>query len=346
MALTIMVVYSARKASLSDTKTPVVEPDIETTRLFNKGDHLIVRGSYGLYTHHGLYVGDDMVVHYSGFADATQPASGPVEKVSLDEFSQGRAIKIREYPDAERIYSRDAACERVESRIGENLYSLLGNNCEHFVMWAITGRHLSPQVRKVSTLSAGTTTLLSGLAGRVAMNAVKRTGLVHTRAVSAMVTVGSTSAAGAVSLMNGTVFRDGEYLTLDERLARERGRRASVLGGTLGTFASLGAVGALGSTFGLSSAGITSGLAAIGGVVGGGVGMGSMLVVAAPAATASVAGFGAYRLVRWLRKDQLEAQTRLEEHEAQLKRFLVDQLPSDFITPDLPPLQQQLTDKS
>lgn len=286
-----------------------------------------------MYTHHGLYVGDGQVVHYSGFADAANPAAGPVEKIDLEGFAQGRAIMVREYDSAERIYARDATCRRAESRIGEDLYSLLGNNCEHFVMWAITGRHLSPQVWKVSPLSAGTTTLLSGIAGRVAMSAVKRTGLVHTRAVSTLAMVGSTTAAGAVRLMNNTMFRDGEYLTLDERLARERGRRASVVGGTVGTVASIGAIGMLGSTFGLSSAGITSGLATIGGVFGGGVGIGSMLVAAAPAATASVAGYGAYRLVRWLRQDK-----QVAIHEQQVKDFLIEQLPSDFTRPSLPEL--------
>lgn len=43
-----------------------------------KGDHL--KSSRGLYTHHGIYVGDGNVIHYSGLSDGIQ--SGPNRGIS------------------------------------------------------------------------------------------------------------------------------------------------------------------------------------------------------------------------------------------------------------------------
>ncbi len=60
---------------------------------------------------------------------------------------------------------------------------------------------------------------------------------------------------------------------------------------------SIGAVAATG-TVGLSAAGITSGLAGIGGIVGGGMAAGVVLTTAFPAFAAMIVGYGAYRIVR------------------------------------------------
>jgi hypothetical protein len=52
-----------------------------------------------------------------------------------------------------------------------------------------------------------------------------------------------------------------------------------------------------------SAASITSGLAALGGVVGGGMTAGAAILVAAPAAVAAVAGVGTWgvvKLVQWM----------------------------------------------
>jgi len=44
--------------------------------------------------------------------------------------------------------------------LGEHDYHLLVNNCEHFVLWCIEGRHDSPQVNHASTAFAVTGTTL------------------------------------------------------------------------------------------------------------------------------------------------------------------------------------------
>ena len=44
-------------------------------------------------THHGIYVGQGQVVHYRGFSGGLR--RGPLEEVSLSEFSEGHPIWIR-----------------------------------------------------------------------------------------------------------------------------------------------------------------------------------------------------------------------------------------------------------
>lgn len=44
-----------------------------------KGTHLV--SNRGLYTHHGLYIGNNKVIHYSGLADGME--SGPIEIVEF-----------------------------------------------------------------------------------------------------------------------------------------------------------------------------------------------------------------------------------------------------------------------
>ena len=109
------------------------------------GDHLVVPRL--CYTHHGLYVGDGSVIHYSGLARDT--ASGVVELIDLASFADGDEIHVRDY--AQRKYARQESVDRARSRLGENAYNVLLNNCEHFVSWCITGSHSSRQVERPMT---------------------------------------------------------------------------------------------------------------------------------------------------------------------------------------------------
>lgn len=103
------------------------------------GSHLIV--GRGLYTHHGIYVGQDQVIHYSGMASGI--SKGCVELTSLEEFSQGKTIKVKDYQKTP--FTGHQICERAKSKIGESRYNILFNNCEHFATWCVTGEHYSEQ---------------------------------------------------------------------------------------------------------------------------------------------------------------------------------------------------------
>ncbi len=106
------------------------------------GAHLITsrRG----YNHHGLYVGRGRVVHYSGLSGFWQ--CGPVEEVSLSRFANGRPVRIVDHLEAQ--YSPEEIVRRARSRLGENDYRLLTNNCEHFCNWCLSGISRSAQVER------------------------------------------------------------------------------------------------------------------------------------------------------------------------------------------------------
>jgi hypothetical protein len=96
------------------------------------------------YRHHGVYVGRGRVVHYSGLSGFWQ--CGPVEEVSLSEFVDGHPVWIVDH--LESRYSPEEVVRRARSRLGENDYRLLTNNCEHFCNWCVSGISRSAQVER------------------------------------------------------------------------------------------------------------------------------------------------------------------------------------------------------
>jgi hypothetical protein len=94
------------------------------------------------YLHHGIYVGGGQVVHYSGFAHRLR--RGPVEEVSLARFGRGGPIWVKSTRPAE--FDAREVIARARSRIGEDCYRLLTNNCEHFSEWCLHGESRSYQV--------------------------------------------------------------------------------------------------------------------------------------------------------------------------------------------------------
>jgi hypothetical protein len=100
------------------------------------------------YSHHGVYVGGGRIVHYSGLSVFWQ--CGPVEEVALARFANGRPVRIVEHPEA--CYSPEEIVRRARSRLGENDYRLLTNNCEHFCNWCLSGVSRSAQVERRLTL--------------------------------------------------------------------------------------------------------------------------------------------------------------------------------------------------
>jgi hypothetical protein len=94
------------------------------------------------FVHHGLYVGNGRVIHYAGFKGWLR--CGPVEEVSIAEFGGGRPVQVT--PRSASRYAGIAAVRRARSRLGENRYRLLFNNCEHFVEWCLSGTSRSSQV--------------------------------------------------------------------------------------------------------------------------------------------------------------------------------------------------------
>ena len=114
-----------------------------SVKSFPLGAHLVIQ-HFG-YSHHGIYIGRGRVIHYSGFAHLFK--KHPIEITSLDNFSHGKKIIVRHYEHAK--FKGRQVVRRMRSRMHENHYHLIMNNCEHLCSWAITGVESSPQVIKM-----------------------------------------------------------------------------------------------------------------------------------------------------------------------------------------------------
>ena len=101
-------------------------------------DHLQVPRRHGLFNHHGIDLGDGTVAHY---LEGREILRSPIS-----EFSQGEVVSVMDHTDASPA---GVTVRRAMSRLGEQNYNLLFNNCEHFATWCKTGRHRSVQVDSV-----------------------------------------------------------------------------------------------------------------------------------------------------------------------------------------------------
>ena len=105
------------------------------------GSHLITPRNG--YFHHGIYLGAGEVVHYSGLSGGLH--GGAVKILPIERFAAGNAVQYRD--GLKPRYSADEVVRRALSRVGENRYRVLTNNCEHFCNWCLYGRSTSNQVR-------------------------------------------------------------------------------------------------------------------------------------------------------------------------------------------------------
>ena len=137
---------------------------------FPIGAHVVARRRW--YTHHGIYVGGEQVVHYAGLSSSLR--RGLVTKISLAEFGRGQPVHVQgeEYAS----YAGIDVAARALSRLGEDAYDVLRNNCEHFCSWCLFGiarsaqvEHLlsgSPLLAIAAQLLASLVDLLSSARGR------------------------------------------------------------------------------------------------------------------------------------------------------------------------------------
>ena len=171
------------------------------------GDHLV--SSRTGYQHHGLYLGDHLVIHYQGVSAGIH--SGQIAITPLAEFSQGRGYRIQHH--RARTFNREESIDRAYSRLGEAHYSTLFNNCEHFVLWCIEGFHYSKQINQLIVTGGiahqvlrtvdrqPTLAALPGMATSTALNPSAPT--VVTAAVGALLGSSATSLAAPLAATYG-----------------------------------------------------------------------------------------------------------------------------------------------
>lgn len=132
-------VIARAKRRLSERKPKYQFADSKAFAMYCKtglkvGDHIQV--DFGCFSHHGIYVGNDLVIHYE---------KENVCHASLRRFtkSRHRSISIRQY---KKCSSVKKTIQRANRRLGEHNYHLLFNNCEHFATWCKTKQHRSKQL--------------------------------------------------------------------------------------------------------------------------------------------------------------------------------------------------------
>ena len=122
-----MVIYTLTLAgraneNLNDRATP---KEIEKIR------GAVYAGYFGGAFHVGIYIGDNRVIHYRD--------DNKVTNVTWERFRKGREVMRWDYPDVARA-PVDTIISTAKSQVGKDQdYNFFRNNCEHFVIYCISG---------------------------------------------------------------------------------------------------------------------------------------------------------------------------------------------------------------
>ncbi|XP_007942161.1 lecithin retinol acyltransferase [Orycteropus afer afer] len=136
---------------------------------FKRGDVLEVPRTH--LTHYGIYLGDNRVAHLMpDILLALTDDQGLTQKVvsnkrlilgvigkvasirvdTVEDFSYGGDILVNHLDEAlqKKALVNEEVARRAEKLLGVTSYSLLWNNCEHFVTYCRYGIRISPQADK------------------------------------------------------------------------------------------------------------------------------------------------------------------------------------------------------
>lgn len=116
------------------------------------GDPVRVKVSF--YHHYGIFVSEDSVIQF-GLPDGPSRPASEIQVLSTDvyTFLQGGDLEVGKPTLAERRALRPAAevIQTAQSRIGEDGYDLLHNNCEHFMYECLFGQPAAPTTQSLRT---------------------------------------------------------------------------------------------------------------------------------------------------------------------------------------------------
>jgi hypothetical protein len=118
------------------------------------GDHICVKRKGRFYTHHGIYMGEGKVIHFTG--SIREKVDPEVHETDLSRFLKGEKLGRRNY------MKRLPASETIriaKEQLSDRSYSMIWNNCEHFATYCATGKKNSRQAKRalsgLSTVAAG-----------------------------------------------------------------------------------------------------------------------------------------------------------------------------------------------
>ncbi len=108
----------------------------------------IVRVPIGSVYHYGIYVSDDEVIQFGlPPVDLMTRKNSDISVIAtdMDTFSVGKIPEraIAETREEKKRFSPKKTIELARSRIGEGGYSIIHNNCEHFVYECVYGKKYS-----------------------------------------------------------------------------------------------------------------------------------------------------------------------------------------------------------
>lgn len=117
------------------------------------GDHIRVQRYDGLYAHHGIYVSDEEVIHFTGTDDDSilDWSKCKVIQTDLERFLNGGVLEVKVYTEEELddLYTPAQIVQYARFCLGDTGYHLLFNNCEHFANACTLGQYRSQQVERV-----------------------------------------------------------------------------------------------------------------------------------------------------------------------------------------------------
>lgn len=119
---------------------------------FEAGD--ILRIKCGDVWHYCIYVGEDKVVQFGEPPTRLllrNEAEIKVIESNIEDFAQGNIpeVAILDHKELKKRFPKEETVRIAKSRIGEGGYSLLHNNCEHFVNECVFGIKKSSQIDEV-----------------------------------------------------------------------------------------------------------------------------------------------------------------------------------------------------
>ena len=145
-----------------------------------RGDHIYVYNSWLMYSHHGIYIGNDRVIHFSG-GEQSKISAAMVQECSLDEFLNGNQLRLVAYGVGflSPMMKKSGTCHTKKSRsvkevleTAENFlknpqdwgsYNVLTNNCEHFAYNCKTGIKKSAQIEDGLVPNVAITSMMTSI---------------------------------------------------------------------------------------------------------------------------------------------------------------------------------------
>lgn len=111
------------------------------------GAHIRVQVN-GIY-HHGIYVNDEEIIQFGLPFDMMKPKEEVrILKSDINDFLQGGFLEVRVYDKKEkRLKNKDEDIIKIAiSKLGEDGYDIVHNNCEHFANYCVFNKKESKQI--------------------------------------------------------------------------------------------------------------------------------------------------------------------------------------------------------